>query len=266
MNRLMVYLLAVCLTVGNARATTPDEWIEEFSGMRFVRVAKGCFNMGAARGLPPPGEIFWERVGMTPNLAEDETPRHEVCLDEFWIGKFEVTRGEWAAIMGREADAETERAVASVTWHEAREVARQLTHKSAGRHVFRLPTESEWEAACRRGEGKELEAPDRDALARRAWFERRDLEPQTVGRLQANTLGMHDLLGNVWEWTLDAYDARAYSKHALFNPRVDTANGPRVIRGGSFRTEVYQVRCGTRGRYDPEARLRTVGFRLVREN
>ena len=85
-----------------------------------------------------------------------------------------------------------------------------------------------------------------------------------VGALKANAFGLHDMLGNVWEWTEDSYRADAYARHALYNPKAEAAGGPRVIRGGSFRTEWIQTRCAMRGRYAPAETLDTIGMRLVR--
>lgn len=246
-------------------------WTEPVTGIVFVALPKGCFKMGAAKLIDPPSNSNWERIGYKGKLAQDEMPRHEVCVDAFWMAKTEVSEGDWDKVMGGAAPGGAgRRAKVGVTWLQAQQFAQRLSAQSAGKLHFRLPTEAEWEYACRAGSAEhpdaQLEQPGQ--LAERAWYgnsPRRSYEASEVGLLQANPFGLHDMLGNAWEWTQDSYRSAAYARHALYNPKVEAVGAPRVIRGGSFRTEFAQTRCAVRGHYEPAHTLDIIGMRLVRE-
>lgn len=267
----MKSLLSVACMLGCsvAFASQPlPTWTEPATGMVFVALPKDCFQMGSAKPVDPPFDSHWERIGYKGKLAEDEAPRHEACVDAFWMAKIEVSEADWHKVMGGIAPADGgRRAKVGVTWLQARQFAQQLSIQSAGKLRFRLPTETEWEYACRAG-ASENAAPEREQLAENAWYAqspKRSYEAREAGVLKANGFGLHDMLGNAWEWTEDSYQADAYARHALYNPKVEAAGAPRVIRGGSFRTELAQVRCAMRARYDPAETLDAIGLRLVRE-
>jgi formylglycine-generating enzyme required for sulfatase activity len=269
MKRLMTVVCAFACGVAAAAPHVLPTWTESVTGMVFVALPKGCFQMGTAKPVDPPFDSHWARIGYKGNLAEDEVPQHEVCVDALWLAKTEVSEADWNKVMGGEAPADGgRRAKVGVTWLQARQFAEHLTAQSAGKLRFRLPTEAEWEYACRAGAG-EAPLPEREHLADKAWYAQspeRSYEAREVGVLQANAFGLHDMLGNAWEWTQDSYRADAYARHALYNSKVESAGAPRVIRGGSFRTELMQTRCTMRGRYEPAATLNSIGMRLVREH
>ncbi|HEY3326501.1 MAG TPA: formylglycine-generating enzyme family protein [Novimethylophilus sp.] len=243
-------------------------WTEPATGMQFVAVPKGCFQMGSAKPVPPPADSYWAQIGFAKSLSEDEVPQHEVCVDAFWMGKFEVRIKEWQQIMAT-ADAPgdgKDLPAAKVTWAQARDFAERLSTRSGGKYRFRLPTEAEWEYACLAGRKYKFEPrPDPQELNKVAWYQFRTPKPSVVGALKANAFGLHDMQGNVWEWVGDGYLADGYTRHALYNPRVEADTGPRVIRGGSFRTELEQTRCAKRGHYPADDALDSIGLRLVRE-
>ncbi len=265
-------LVGTCAFAGSAVET----WQEPKTGMAFVAIAKGCFQMGSLHPAQPPANTMWDEINFTASLSENEKPRHEACVDAFWMSKYEVRLAEWRSLMGGEAPgaaANTNGAapMVSVTWEQARLFARRLTEQSQGRQRFRLPTEAEWEYACR-GAAAEDAAPSQDALTRQAhyglgspWTDDAKPEVGAVGQYAANPFGLHDMLGNAWEWTQDSYAADGYARHSLYNPRADAGTTQRVIRGGSFRTEYAQVRCTRRGHQPASEALDTIGFRLVRE-
>ena len=277
MNRIAAKNLAafVCVLACSAAWAAPKAlpgWTEPLTGMDFVSLPKGCFAMGTKQRVEPLADTYWERIGYTGHLAEDETPQHEACVDTFWIAKMEVTEAQWHKVMGGDPPAGSgRRAKVGVTWLQAREFAERLTAQADGKMRFRLPTEAEWEYACRAGTRTDSAIDpieEEKRLNRIAWYAyspKRAYESREVGLLEPNGFGLHDMLGNAWEWTQDSYQKDAYARHPLYNPKVEVAGTPRVMRGGSFLTEIAQLRCAMRGRYDPQATMANIGIRLVRE-
>ncbi len=268
MRRESIALGLSLMAVVASAAPPAESWVEPETGMAFVWVAGGCFQMGTDEHVPLRGDTLWNHLGPDRNLALDEQPRHEVCVDGFWMSLHETRVSEWQSLMGGlvQEGVDPARPIAAITWHEARAFAQKMTERTGGQSRFRLPTEAEWEYACRAGADDE-EIPRGSEAIDRAWYNRnenRDPRPRPVGQLEPNPFGLYDMLGNVWEWTEDAYLADAYASHALYNPRVEAPSDSRVIRGGSHRSEPEHIRCGRRGHYSADARLRTVGFRLIR--
>jgi|GEM_PF-770293 len=218
-------------------------------GMEFVWVPGGCFQMGSNDG------------------GGDEKPVHEVCVDGFWMGKFEVTQGQWKKVMGNNPshfDKGDDYPVENVSWNDAQGFIRELS--SHGNGKFRLPTEAEWEYACRSG-GRDEKYSGGDDVDRVAWHEDNSGgSTHRVGTKAANGLGLHDMSGNVWEWCEDVYDKNAYSRHSRNNPIYEGGGSLRVDRGGSWYYGPRFVRCAYRDRSDPDCRIRFLGFRLVRTN
>lgn len=264
MKRLMFAALALLSAASTLAEKTAPVWRDPTTGMPFVQVTRGCYQMGTASPVSAHPDPFWGRIGYDGQLSADEVPQHEVCIDAFWMGKFEVRSDEWHKVMGGTGSADGDRPIARVTWAQARIFAERLSERSGAR--YRLPTEAEWEYACRAGSAVEHVAISLE-LVGQAWYSRgeaRRSEPQKVGALATNAFGLHDMLGNVWEWTEDSYRADGYGRHDLYNPVVREAEGQKVIRGASFRTEPRQTRCAVRGHIDPTQALDSVGFRLVR--
>ena len=249
---------------GPTQPKRPATWVEPLTGIVFVQVPKGCFEMGRKEPLPPSG-MTWEDLGLRDDLATDERPQHKVCLDAYWIARHEVRRGDWRRVMATTAAvslADDDKPMGGVSWDEAMRFIAQLNKHSSGAESFRLPTEAEWERACRAG-GNDPLSPE--AALRSAWFGspfRAPLAAAPTASLAPNAWGIHDMLGNLWEWVSDSYAADAYTRHALFNPHHEDS-GNRVIRGGSYRSELGKMRCTARGDYPPGETLPQIGFRLV---
>lgn len=267
--RLMIGVWGVLLAALAAPAYAAETWREPNTGMEFVAIAKGCFQMGL-----PDKAFLSEGGGLFMKRLRTEMPQHEVCLDAFWLGRYEVQESEWQKVMGPRPQAGPPNApVTGVTWEEAQAFARLLNELSGGSAFFRLPTEAQWEHACRaNAPALSVTLPEYDELTDRAWFSS-PLKPnsgdrlravQPVGRKAANAFGLHDMLGNVWEWAQDDYRPDAYAQHSLFNPVVADAQKTRVIRGGGLRTDRRMIRCETRGWLPTQDTQDTVGLRLVR--
>lgn len=267
MRVMVLAVLAGALLPARA-APALETWVEPQTGMLFVAIAKGCFQMGS-----PPDAFRDDDASVTRRVRETEVPPHEVCLDRYWLGRFEVTRGEWAKLMAPVAG-DAQLPVVGVSRVAAEEFAARLTAASGGKVRFRLPTEAEWEHACRAGQPPETKlVPTGDHLDHIAWYSSpyaghpgdRLKTVQPVGTRRPNAYGLHDMLGNAWEWVADTYMPDGYKRHALYNPKVLEESDKAVIRGGGLRTNRRLMRCEMRAWLPATDPVPTVGFRLVRE-
>ena len=194
-----------------------EEWPNEIKneiGMEFVLIPAGTFRMGGS-GL---------------RADPSEKPRHEVAITRpFYIGKYEVTQGEWEAVMGSNPshfDKCGERCpVDSVTWLDAQTFASKLNERE-GSSSYRLPTEAEWEYAARAGSSKARYGPvDEIAWHRGNGSDR----THPVGGKLPNAFGLHDTLGNVAEWVQDWFGP--YSKKPQTDPTGPESGRHSVVRG-----------------------------------
>ena len=218
--------------------------------MEFAWVPAGRFVMGS-----PEGE-----VGRGGNEVQ-----HEVRISQgFWMGKYEVTQGEWEAVMGAnpsEFDECGSRCpVEKVLWNDVQRFISRLNGRESGSgYRYRLPTEAEWEYAARAGTTGARHG-ELDSIAWSSGNSGRTTHP--VGQKRANAWGLHDMLGNVWEWTADWYGD--YPSGTVTDPRGSSTGSRRVYRGGSWYAYAGYVRSANRTIYSPDARLYSIGFRLVR--
>ncbi len=232
-----------------------EEYQEPVTGMGFVRVAGGCFSMGCHRNAG--------------RCGKDETPEHRVCLEGFWMGIFEVTQGQWEAIMGTNPsrfNLGADYPVEGVSFEEVRKFIRALKVKTGMK--FSLPTEAQWEYACRdQGRkkpypwGKSSYLPETNCGTCSAG----EFRGQTaaVGSFPANDIGLHDMGGNVKEWCRDVYDKNAYKTHIQENPLHRGKGSSRVVRGGSFADNTSGLRCSGRDSAVNTMKSEYIGFRLV---
>jgi len=220
--------------------------------MQFVYVKPGVFMMG---GTENP-KHSWQGV---------EKPKHEVAITRgFYIGKYEVTQAQYEAVMGANPSKwkEPNRPVEQVTWHKAAEFCRLATERT--RRRFRLPTEAEWEFACRAGStGRYCFGSDETGLGDYAWC-RSNSGGQThpVGRKKPNAWGLYDVHGNVWEWVADWYAADYYANSPRENPAGPDAGNRRPCRGGSS-LDRNAWRSAFRALLPPSQRKHNHGFRAV---
>jgi formylglycine-generating enzyme required for sulfatase activity len=230
--------------------------------MAFVHVDGGCFQMGTK--APVPADMR-DKYGIKFSLSDDETPQHQVCTSPFWIGRHEVTVAQWKLVTGgTNVPEDASKPVTGVTWQQAKTFVELLSSQTGMR--FRLPTEAEWEQACRASTQSDAYPINRE-LVGKAWYNRGDARKesvQAVGQLPPNPFGIFDMLGNAWEWTEDSYEPDAYVRHTLYDPVTRNSLPQKVIRGGSHNTEPRQVRCASRGRLVADITLPSVGFRVVR--
>lgn len=215
----------------------------------------------------PPGEYLRGSPGDEPGRDPDEGPVHTVIIsDEFYLGKYEVTQAQWEALMDDNPSTRIgpNLPVNRVSWEDAQEFLQRLNGvHNDGR--YRLPTEAEWEHACRAGTSTVTWfGNDRDieTLKRYAWFrENSDMEIQPVGQKPPNPWGLYDLYGNVWEWCQDWFGP--YNPSAKMNPTGPSDGEEKVIRGASWRARPEYIRSADRGKVRPDIRYHTGGFRVA---
>ena len=227
-----------------------DTFIDSVTGIEFVWVPDGSFEMGSSSG--------------ETGRYSDEGPVHKVELDGFWIGKYEVTQGQWRKFMGNNPSRFKKGdnyPVEQVSWDDCQSFVRKLKAQSG--KDFRLPTEAEWEYAARSG-GRDERYSGGNDIDRVAWYSSNSGgSTHAVGGKAVNGLGLYDMSGNVWEWCSDWYDKNYYNKSPEQNPQGPGSGSDRVSRGGSWSNDPRRVRTAFRSRRGPSCRSSFLGFRLV---
>ena len=222
-----------------AQAEEPWRAAEKPPAIELAAVPGGCFRMG------------------------DGESRHEVCLDDFMIARYPVTQRQWQQVMGGNpsyfkgcgADCPVEK----VSWLDAQEFIRQL-NVTTGRN-YRLPTEAEWEYACRGGDSGQVYCGGNDIDAV-GWYDgNSNKTTHPVGLKQPNRLGIHDMSGNVWQWVADWHDN--YPAGKAINPQGPPTGQYRVCRGGSWALSPLYLGATFRFSQDPGFRTYQLGFRLA---
>jgi formylglycine-generating enzyme required for sulfatase activity len=242
----------------------------------YVSIPAGEFLMGS-----PNQPNHHSRSARPTNAPEaNERPQHRVSITKpFEMGKYEVTQEQWQAVMGSNPSSfkGLKLPVTNVSWNDVTEFIARLQsfdHK----HTYRLPTEAEWEYACRAGDSssEEFKPPGENApngtpeedekiLQTLAWFNANAFNhPHPVGQLKPNAWGLFDMRGNVREWCQDWYDASYYKTSPAEDPQGPPRGAMKVNRGGSWQSPASRCRSAAR-RYDlPTERNSLIGFRLVR--
>jgi formylglycine-generating enzyme len=239
--------------LGEVVATAAGAMLKDsVTGMEFVFVKGGCYQMGDTFGYG----------------RGDDKPVHEVCVDDFYMGKYEVTQGEWKEIMENNPsgfrNCGDRCPVESVSWNDAQGFISRLNQKTQKK--FRLPTEAEWEYAARSGGKKEKWSgtSSQSELGEYAWVAwGSEQRTHPVGEKRPNGLGLYDMTGNVREWCADWYGEDYYQNSPKDNPLGPANRKYRVFRGGSWIDDPAYTRAQFRYWLDPATRSGVTGFRLV---
>ena len=227
------------------------------ASMEFVWIRPGSFKMGS-----PSSERGCDDES---RHCEDEGPVHEVKISQgFWLGKYEVTQGQWKAVMGRnpsEFQGDDRRPVERVSWQDVHAFIGRL-NDAAGDLLYRLPSEAEWEYACRAGSSGRWAGR---GLGDYAWYRKNsNYSTQAVGGKSPNRWGLHDMHGNVAEWVQDWYDEDYYASSPRVDPRGPASGSYRVLRGGHFISSAEYVRSALRYHTPPSNNDGHFGVRLVK--
>ncbi|HUQ95852.1 MAG TPA: SUMF1/EgtB/PvdO family nonheme iron enzyme [Bryobacteraceae bacterium] len=230
-------------------------------GMVFVPA--GEYQRGRTHKLPDDDLKWW------PEVMKDDRPVKTIHIDAFYMDQHEVTNAQYAKFVqaarhrppynwpdGKVPPGKENYPVAAVSWEDAMAYA-----KWAGK---RLPTEAEWERACRGlTEGAKYFWGDRKPTVKDARFNSVN-GPQEVGKCAATALGLQDMAGNVWEWCLDWYDRDYYAIAPDSNPGGPESGKYRVLRGGSWADVEKYLTCAYRSWARPPERSPNIGFRCVK--
>ena len=246
-----------------------------------VVVICGCYRsqptppVGTNNPTPTVLPQFTNSIGMEFKLIQAGTftmgegdEAHEVTLTQpFKMGIHEVTQLQYEQVMGNHPSTfkGSDNPVDKVSWNDAVEFCRRLSalpaEKAAG-NVYRLPTEAQWEYACRAGATTKFSfGNDESGLGKYAWNdENSDNTTHAVGRKQRNAWGLYDMHGNVWEWCQDRDGD--YPRGSVTNPRGPASGLFRVLRGGGWYDTARNCRSANRSRGFPSIRFSHYGFRV----
>ncbi len=242
------------------KASGTAEYFTEALGdgidLEMVRIPGGKFLMGAAQG--------------EEGASDDEYPQHEVTVPEFWVGKFAVTQAQWAAVAAMdkvERDLAkdpanfkgAQRPVEKVSWEEAVEFCKRLSQHS--KRAYSLPSEAQWEYACRAGTTTPFHFGS-TITTELANYGRKKGKTVDVGSFPANSFGLYDMHGNVWEWCLDGWHD-SYKGAPTDGSVWESSDEKKVLRGGSWNHDPTLCRAADRFRLTRDFRNHLIGFRVV---
>jgi formylglycine-generating enzyme required for sulfatase activity len=229
-------------------------------GIKLLLMSAGTFTMGS-----PASEKY----------RDDDETQHQVTLSKpFYMGRTEVTQGQWKKVMGTEpwkgedyVQEGDDCPAVYISWDDAVAFCKKLSDMEG--KTYRLPTEAEWEYACRGGTNTAFSFGDDDSQCKEyAWFYGNAYHfdehySHQVAQKRPNAFGLYDMHGNVWEWCSDWYGE--YPPGLLTDPRGPDTGSSKVLRGGSAYSVPRGIRCARRNLGDPEILVSYRGFRLVLE-
>ena len=270
-NRLVSLIFAVLIlsSLSPLPVNALEKTITNSIGMDFVLIPGGTFKMGSPRD--------------EPGRRQNETEHQVTIRHPFYMQTTEVTVKQWRAVMGKrflfKKKGTDHMPVVKVSWQDCIDFIEKLNAFNEG--VYRLPTEAEWEYACRAGTttafawGKTIDCSN--AMYANNTLKTDDCvhfvqskkglpadQPAPAKSYEPNAWGLYDMEGNVWEWCQDWY-VKGYGKDAVVDPKGPGSGSDKVRRGGSWYGPGARCRCANRNLSYPANRYQTTGFRLVRE-
>jgi formylglycine-generating enzyme required for sulfatase activity len=290
MNRLRylwVALVLLCLAGREAKADPPQA-VVPFDSDQAKALQKAWADhlgapvqitnsLGMKFNLIPPGEFAMGSPESEPGRYDDETQHLVKITKPFYLSVREVTQEQYEQVMGknlsfysalgegkdRVSGIDTSQfPVEQVSWYDAVDFCRKLSNEEGVE--YRLPTEAEWEYACRTGTTTAYSfRDDVSRLGEYAWYSGNSSSTHPVGELKPNAWGLFDMHGNVFEWCQDWYGD--YDSLKVVSDPTGPASGDlRVLRGGAFNIQPGVVRAANRSFYPPDDHDHNLGFRLVR--
>ncbi|MCP4699533.1 MAG: formylglycine-generating enzyme family protein, partial [Gammaproteobacteria bacterium] len=242
--------------------------LKRFGG-KYLQAAKVLSKKSSSFPIPEmvslPGGTFI--MGDDKSIWESEKPAHPVTLSPFSIGKYQITFEEYdrfcEAVQRKKPEdrgwGRGKRPVIDVSWDDAAAYCEWLSEQTGKQ--YRLPTEAEWEYACRSGsETAYCFGEDEERLSEYAWYGGGSTHP--VGQKKPNAFGLYDMHGNVWEWCADWFGS--YLDGPVIDPMGSDSGSDRVMRGGSWDYGGQGARSASHIRYSPVFRYMNLGFRIAR--
>ncbi|MDO4725827.1 MAG: SUMF1/EgtB/PvdO family nonheme iron enzyme [Porphyromonadaceae bacterium] len=226
----------------------------------FVEIPGGTFTMGSPDNEP---------------IRDKDEPQHSITLSSFYMGKYEVTQAQWKAVMGKDNNPSFFKGdnlpMEMVSWEDTQLFINKLNELT--KKEYRLPTEAEWEYACRAGTTTPFYTGDNITTDQANYNgegsynnnpigENRQKTTE-VGTFSPNAWGLYDMSGNIWEWCNDWYDKFYYGISPESNPIGPETGTERVIRGGSWRNYAQYLRSANRSSDRVRGKGNDCGFRLV---
>ena len=263
MRKLIIQTQFIVFMVGitlNGYAEPPKDRITNSLGMEFVLIKPGQFVMGSPKD--------------EPGRYAGETQRTVTLTSPFYLQTTEVTQAQWKELMDKNPSSQKgcgiNCPVEMVSWDDVQKFIKRLNEKE-GTEEYRLPTEAEWEYACRAGNATafpnggitELECsrdPNLDAIGWYCGNSKNRIHP--VAHKEPNAWGLYDMTGNVQEWCQDQFGP--YPSGEVTDPKGPAAGTYRVMRGGTWYSPARDCRCASRFGSPPHYRFRHIGFRLCR--
>jgi formylglycine-generating enzyme required for sulfatase activity len=220
--------------------------------MEFVLIPAGEFMMGSILNR---SEFMMKSI-----FNKFEKPVHRVTLSSFFLAKYEVTQAQWRKVVGNNPSSYKgdNRPVEKVSWNDCRGFCSKIG--------LSLPSEAQWEYACRAGTSTKFCCGDSESeLNKYAWFySNAGYETHSVGKKRPNSWGLYDMHGNLWEWCRDAFHENYWGAPADGSAWTESKSGPRVRRGGGCDYDATNCRSAVRMGNDPGFRHQVTGFRPVR--
>jgi len=239
--------------------------------MQFVLIPAGEFMMGSSgtqRQLALEQAKAHNEKG-TLDKIPSEGPQHRVKITQpLYLGKYEVTQAQWQAVTGNNPSQRRDamNPVERVSWNDVQTFLAKLNMAFERKGMkFNLPTEAQWEYACRAGTTTAFSFGDNATLlAQHGWFAgNADHKTHPVGQKKANAWGLYDMSGNVWEWCADWYGAEYYRQLPPADPIGPRTGSDHALRGGCWHSHPERCRSAYRNSSSPNNRLNNVGFRLA---
>ena len=259
-NRLLEFVEPLTMDLMGEEAVYPTVTVQPGGqNINIVQQQPAVQNAGIVGNHPAEPEMVFVQGG---TFAMGGNRAHQVTISDFYIGKYEVTQGQWDAVMGATERQESDNyPISFVSYDDVQEFIRRL-NALTGKN-YRLPTEAEWEFAAQGGnQSKGYKFSGSNNVSDVAWYSGNSKGTKhPVGTKSPNELGIFDMSGNVWEWCNDWYGK--LSKNAQTDPQGPSTGGTRrVVRGGAF-TEVAKFARVSQRSWIWNFRTRSIGFRLA---
>jgi formylglycine-generating enzyme required for sulfatase activity len=262
--------------------SAPPKELTNSLSMTLLGIGPGSFLIGSSK------DQMDQLMRLFPDSKREwfdrEQPQHTVRITRaFYLGRHQVTQGQYQAVMGNNPGyfkGSDDLPVENVSWLDAVAFCNKLSEHEKqrpfyrvdgnevamlGGNGYRLPTEAEWEYACRAGSATLYPfGDDPGTLGEHAWYAKNSgSKTHRIGQKRPNAWGLHDMLGNVCEWCADWYEADYYASSPPADPMGATRAAYRVFRGGSWSGGPSVCRAGARSRFEPGSRNGSLGFRLA---